>query len=92
MPMEYLRELPRDQLPRIETDVACIDKLRVLSAAGMVEAELPAPDDPRPRARVLAVTGLGCATLRLYERAQEPRGGPTAIRRTDTRTIEPSPR
>ena len=35
MPMEYLRELERDALPLIESDVVNIDKLRVLRAAGM---------------------------------------------------------
>lgn len=64
MPMEYLRELKRDALPLIESDVVNIDKLRVLRAAGMVEVQLPAVDSPQQKACVLYVTGLGCATLR----------------------------
>lgn len=66
MPMEYLRELERDALPLIESDVVNIDKLRVLHAAGMVEVQLPAVDSPQQKAQVLYITGLGCATLRAY--------------------------
>ncbi len=64
--MEYLRELERDALPLFESDVLNIDKLRVLRAAGMVDVELPDLDEQRPVARVIAVTGLGCATLRVH--------------------------
>lgn len=64
MPMEYLQGLQRDELPLIESDVGNIDKLRVLSAAGMVEVRLPPVDAPHQKAQVLYVTGLGCATLR----------------------------
>lgn len=66
MPMEYLRQLERDALPLIESDVGNIDKLRVLRAAGMVEVQLPPVDSPHQKAQVLFVTGLGCATLRAY--------------------------
>lgn len=66
MPMEYLRELERDALPLVESDVVNIDKLRVLRAAGMVEVQLPPVDSPHQKANVLYVTGLGCATLRAY--------------------------
>lgn len=62
MPMEYLR----DDLPLIESDVRNIDKLRVLRAAGMVEVRLPPVDAPQPKAHVLYITGLGCATLRAH--------------------------
>lgn len=64
MPMEYLRELRRDELPLIESDVVNIDKLRILHAAGMVEVQLPPVDSPQLKALVLYITGLGCATLR----------------------------
>ena len=63
MLMEYLRGLDHDELPYPETDTANIDKLRILHAAGMVEVELPGIDAPLPVAQVIAVTGLGCATL-----------------------------
>lgn len=77
MPMEYLRELERDALPLVESDVVNIDKLRVLRAAGMVEVQLPPVDSPCQKARVLYVTGLGCATLRAYgSRAKLPRREP----------------
>ena len=66
MPMEYLQGLRRDDLPLIESDVRNIDKLRVLRAAGMVEVQLPPVDAPQPKAQVLYVTGLGCATLRAH--------------------------
>ncbi|MBV7430051.1 MULTISPECIES: hypothetical protein [unclassified Acidovorax] len=74
MPMEYLRELERDALPLIESDVVNIDKLRVLRAAGMVEVQLPPVDSPQQKAQVLYITGLGCATLRAYRsRVRAPR-------------------
>lgn len=66
MPIEYLRALKHDELPCPETDTTNIDKLRILRAAGMVEVELPDVDAPVPVARVIAVTGLGCATLRVH--------------------------
>ncbi|MFY3384123.1 hypothetical protein ACOQFS_08285 [Paracidovorax sp. MALMAid1276] len=62
--MEYLLGLHRDELPLFESDIRNIDKLRVLSAAGMVEVRLPPPDAPHQPAQVLYITGLGCATLR----------------------------
>ena len=64
MPMEYLMGLHRDELPLLESNIGNIDKLRVLSAAGMVEVRLPSPDAPQQQAQVLYITGLGCATLR----------------------------
>jgi hypothetical protein len=66
MPIDYLRTLKHDELPCPETDATNIDMLRVLRAAGMVEVELPDVDAPQPVARVIAVTGLGCATLRVH--------------------------
>ena len=66
MPMEYLQGLERDDLPLIESDVGNIDKLRVLHAAGMVEVRLPPVDAQQPKAHVLYITGLGCATLRAH--------------------------
>lgn len=66
MPIDYLRTLRHDELPYPETDATNIDKLRVLRAAGMVDVELPDVDAPSPVARVIAVTGLGCATLRVH--------------------------
>lgn len=64
MPMEYLQGLQRDELPLFESDLGNIDKLRVLSAAGMVAVRLPPVDAPHQKAQVFYVTGLGCATLR----------------------------
>lgn len=64
MPMEYLQTLKPEIFPFVEVDMANIDKLRVLRAAGMVEVELPPVDSPRQNAQVLYITGLGCATLR----------------------------
>jgi hypothetical protein len=68
--MEYLRDLERDALPLIESDVVNIDKLRILRAAGMVEVQLPPVDSPQQNAQVLFVTGLGCATLRAADLRQ----------------------
>lgn len=72
MPMEYLQGLERDDLPLIETDVGNIDKLRVLRAAGMVEVRLPPVDAQQPKAHVLYITGLGCATLRAHGAGRVP--------------------
>ncbi len=41
MPMELLRELATGTLPRVLSDPANIDKLRVLRAAGLVSADMP---------------------------------------------------
>lgn len=63
MPMEFLRNLAEeDRFPLSVSDEADIDKLRVLRAAGMVEAHLP--DAPHQPAQILTITGLGRATLR----------------------------
>ncbi|MNV53717.1 hypothetical protein D3C71_1458750 [compost metagenome] len=72
MPMEYLQGLERDDLPLIESDVGNIDKLRVLRAAGMVEVRLPPVDAQQPKAHVLYITGLGCATLRAHGAGRVP--------------------
>lgn len=64
MPMEYLLGLAQDELPLIESDVASIDKLRLLHAAGLVEVRFPPVDSIFQTAQVLYITGLGCATLR----------------------------
>lgn len=64
MPMEYLRSLERDALPFLERDMGNIDKLRVLNAAGMVDVQFAPMNSPDQTARVLCITGLGCATLR----------------------------
>lgn len=69
MPLEFLRPLAQcDQFPTLVTDEADIDKLRVLRAAGMVQATLP--DTPGQSACVTAITGLGHASLRA-QRARE---------------------
>lgn len=64
MPMEYLRSLERDALPFLERDQGNIDKLRVLNAAGMVDVQFAPVTSLDQTARVLCITGLGCATLR----------------------------
>ena len=63
MPMEFLRNLAEeDRFPRSVLDEADIDKVRVLRAAGMLEAHLP--DASHHPAQIIAITGLGRATLR----------------------------
>lgn len=66
MPMDYLRVLAqRNQFPLPVTDPGEIDKLRILSAAEMVEAILPpCPYEPGQVAAITCITGLGRATLR----------------------------
>lgn len=65
MPMELLRQLAqRDEFPASVVDEATIDKLRVLRAAGMVQAELPGEGESSGSACLHSITGLGRATLR----------------------------
>ncbi len=70
MPMELLRELATmaNQFPVPVIDQADVDKLRILAAAGMVQALLP--QEPGQAARLIAITGLGRATL-LAQNARE---------------------
>lgn len=63
MPLELLRELAVNPLPREVQGEAEIDKVRVLAAAGMILAELP-PSGQDGRALVREVTGFGRATLK----------------------------
>lgn len=72
MPLELLRELAAQTLPRVVADPADMDKLRVLRAAGYVNAELPslAPGSPPEQARVLSITARGRAWIE--ENAREP--------------------
>lgn len=64
MPMEFLRKLAHgDRFPVEVADEADIDKLRILRAAGMVEAHLP--EGPHQPAQIVTITGLGRATLRV---------------------------
>ncbi len=63
MSLELLRELAQcEAFPVAVTDQISVDRLRLLKAAGMVEAQLP--DEPGEPAWVHAVTGWGRATLR----------------------------
>lgn len=60
MPLELLRELAQcEAFPVAVTDQISVDRLRLLKAAGMVEAQLP--DEPGQPAWV---TGWGRSTLR----------------------------
>lgn len=67
MPMEFLREIAAGPFPVSVTGETSLDKLRVLEAAGMVVATLPA--DCTGVATVLSLTGLGRAKL-----AADPHG------------------
>lgn len=65
MTLELLRQLAQeDRFPAPVVDEADIDKLRVLRAAGMVQADLPGEWASGKAARLIAITGLGRATLR----------------------------
>lgn len=67
MPMEFLREIAAGPFPVSVTGETSLDKLRVLEAAGMVVATLPA--DCTGVATVHSLTGLGRAKL-----AADPHG------------------
>lgn len=66
--LNYLRKLAQeDRFPASVTGEDAIDMLRVLQAAGMVQADMP-DDGPSGCvgrvARLISITGLGRATLR----------------------------
>lgn len=61
MTIDYLKEITQESFPLEVREEACVDKLRVLHAAGMVEMEWIAGD--AAAVRVLAVTGLGRASI-----------------------------
>lgn len=61
MPMEYLKVIAVEMLPFDVNDEAGVDKLRVLEAAGMVEVQFT--QERGSPARVVAITGLGRASL-----------------------------
>ncbi len=61
MPMEYLKEIAAEMLPFDVEDEADVDKLRILVAAGMVEVQFG--QEHGSCARVVAITGLGRASL-----------------------------
>lgn len=69
MPLELLREIASGTLPREVVGEAEIDKVRVLTAAGMIVADLPGVGLDGP-AVVRELTGFGRATL-------NAKGGPT---------------
>ena len=69
MPMELLRQLAQeDHFPTAVEEEADIDKLRILAAAGMVQAVFP--KEAGQAARIVAITGMGRATL-LAQTARE---------------------
>lgn len=63
MPIELLRQLSEQSLPVTVEDLADIDKLRVLRAAGLVACTMSAPECAEPFARVMAITKEGRAAL-----------------------------
>lgn len=79
MPMELLEELAEMNLPVELVEPAEVDKLRVLLAAGHVDAVIPpvAQDQSRKPAIVLEITPLGRKALRLFgSPARAWRGAP----------------
>lgn len=62
MPLEFLREIDTGTLPKQVKKAGDIDLLRLLSAAGMIEADLPDVGGSGS-AMVRRVTGFGRAWL-----------------------------
>jgi hypothetical protein len=62
MPLEFLRDIETGTLPKQVTKIGDIDLLRLLLAAGMIEADLPAVDGSGS-ATVHRITGFGRAWL-----------------------------
>ena len=63
MPLELLQKFSKEALPLTVTDIAEIDKLRVLKAAGLVVVRLPSPTVRKQFARVLSITPKGQEAL-----------------------------
>lgn len=63
MPMELLHSIAQGGFPQAIEDPDDIDKLRVLAAACLVEAQLPDVHSHDQMARVLAITAEGRAAL-----------------------------
>jgi hypothetical protein len=64
MPVELLRSLASSKLPVTVEDIGDIDQIRVLAAAGLVRAVLPAVGAHVQRAEVLGLSPAGEETLR----------------------------
>ena len=64
MPVDLLQQISRGPLPRTLENMGDIDRLRVLVAAGMVEAILPDVHSPVQRAEILRISRLGEEALR----------------------------
>lgn len=65
MPLDLMRALARGPLPTTVDDPDDIDRLRVLAAAHLIEAQLPPVDTPTQPAQVLGLTPEGRAALRM---------------------------
>ncbi|WP_406625996.1 hypothetical protein [Acidovorax sp. SDU_ACID1] len=63
MPMELMVALARGKFPTAVDNPADVDKLRVLAAAGLVEAQLPDVESEAQCAQVFAITPEGKAAL-----------------------------
>ena len=71
MPMNFLRRIEHASLPLAIHEEADIQCAAVLVAAGLVEANLPGPDNTEGRGGViLRITPLGCAELKRTRDAQ----------------------
>ena len=69
MPLELLYKISQSPLPSTITDVADIDKLRGLRAAGHICVLLPHLTAKKPFARVLTLTKEGREALSHYNAA-----------------------
>jgi len=70
MPVELLQTFSRKTLPMTITNMASMDKLRILQAAGHVIAQLPDVGGAKLQvARVLAIAELGQEMLRITQTA-----------------------
>ena len=75
MPLEFLREIETGTLPRQVTETGDIDLLRLLSAAGMVEADLPDVEGSGTATvrRIVNMTALTAASMNDFLRRIEER-------------------
>jgi hypothetical protein len=64
MPIELMRTLAESGLPTVVEGTAEIDKLRILVAAELIEAQLPPVTSASQTAEVLDFTAQGRAALR----------------------------
>jgi hypothetical protein len=67
LPIELLKEIRNLDLPVVLTDAAKVDKVRILRASGLIEADISEPGDSIQKATILSITNLGLIATHIGE-------------------------